>query len=247
MFPNVQFVVTTHSPLFVLGMKNVFGEDGFALHRLPHGQQISPEEFSEFESAYQSFTDTGKFSDDIRAAIKDAQKPIVFAEGATDVKYLQRAAELLGCSELLGRVELRDGDGFGNLDKIWKNYKQFAEVIHQRMVLLYDCDQQRTHENNENLFRRNIPLQSDHPVEKGIENLFSQSTLEKAREHKSDFITVTSEYTVTGRNGGTVPEKWEVHPDEKTNLCYWLCENGTAEDFQSFQTVFELLEVTLSQ
>lgn len=245
-FPNVQFVVTTHSPLFVLGMKNLYGEDGFALYRLPHGQQISPEEFSEFESAYQSFTDTRKFSDDIRTAIKNAQKPIVFAEGATDVEYLQRAAELLGRSELLGRVELKDRDGFGNLDKIWKNYKQFAEIIHQRMVLLYDCDKQRTHENNGNLFRRNIPLQSDHPVKKGIENLFSQSTLEKAREHKSDFITVTSEHTVTGRNGSqTIPEKWEVPGDEKTNLCNWLCENGTVEDFQPFQTVFELLEEAL--
>ena len=44
MFPKVQFIVTTHSPLFVLGMKNSFGEDGVALYRLPQGQQISPEE-----------------------------------------------------------------------------------------------------------------------------------------------------------------------------------------------------------
>ena len=186
MFPNVQFVVTTHSPLFVLGMKNLYGENGFALYRLPHGQQISPEEFSEFESAYQSFTDTGKFSDDIRAAIKDAQKPIVFAEGATDVKYLQRAAELLGHSDLLGRIELKDGGGFGNLDNIWKNYKQFTEVILQRMVLLYDCDKPRPCENNGNLFRRNIPFQSDYPVKKGIENLFSQLTLEKALKECKD-------------------------------------------------------------
>ena len=246
MFPNVQFVVTTHSPLFVLGMKNLYGEDGFALYRLPHGQQISPEEFGEFESAYQSFTQTRKFSDDIRTAIKDAQKPIVFAEGATDVKYLQRAAELLGHGELIGRIELKDGGGADNLDKIWKKYKEVVEAIPQRMVLLYDCDRPKPFENNGNLFRRNIPLQSSHPIEKGIENIFSQSTLEKAREHKSDFITVTSEYVVTERGESkTVPEKWEVHDDEKTNLCLWLCENGTAEDFQYFQTVFELLEEAL--
>ena len=247
MFPNVQFVVTTHSPLFVLGMKNLYGEDGFALYRLPHGQQISPEEFSEFESAYQSFTQTRKFSDDIEAAIKNAQKPIVFAEGATDVQYLQRAAELLEHSDLLGRIELKDGGGAGNLDKIWKKYKEIAEVIPQRMVLLYDCDRPKPSENNGNLFRRNIPLQNSHTIEKGIENLFSQLTLEKAREHKSDFITVTSEYVVTERGENkTVPEKWEVHGDEKTNLCNWLCENGAVEDFQHFQTVFELLEEVLS-
>ena len=55
MFPQVQFIVTNHSPLFVLGMGKTFGEDGFALYRLPHGQQISPEEFSEFEIAYKIF------------------------------------------------------------------------------------------------------------------------------------------------------------------------------------------------
>ena len=39
MFPKIQFIVTTHSPLFVLGMHKAFGEDGFALYRLPQGQQ----------------------------------------------------------------------------------------------------------------------------------------------------------------------------------------------------------------
>ena len=37
LFPKVQFILTSHSPLFVLGMESLFGEDGFALHRLPGG------------------------------------------------------------------------------------------------------------------------------------------------------------------------------------------------------------------
>ena len=73
MFPKVQFVVTTHSPLFVLGMTQTFGEDGFALYRMPQGQQISPEEFTEFGDAYRAFTATSKFSDDIRLAVRHAQ------------------------------------------------------------------------------------------------------------------------------------------------------------------------------
>ena len=54
MFPKVQFVVTTHSPLFVLGMHKIFGDDGFAIYSLPEGQPISPEEFSEFGSSLPS-------------------------------------------------------------------------------------------------------------------------------------------------------------------------------------------------
>ena len=74
MFPNIQFVVTTHSPLFVLGMKKIFGDDGFALYRLPQGQKISSEEFSEFGDAYQVLTETKRFINDIRTEIENAQK-----------------------------------------------------------------------------------------------------------------------------------------------------------------------------
>ena len=42
-----------------------------------------------------------------------------------------------------------------------------------------------------------------------------------------------------------VPEKWTVNDDEKKNLCDWICENGTAEDFASFTVVFDLLKDTV--
>ena len=38
-----------------------------------------------------------------------------------------------------------------------------------------------------------------------------------------------------------IPEKWSINRDEKTNLCNWLCENGTAKDFESFKELFDLL------
>ena len=109
MFPKVQFIVTTHSPLFVLGMNNAFGEDGFALYQLPAGQQISPEEFSEFGNAYKAFRSSSRFSDDVRQAVKNAQRPILYMEGDTDITYLQNAAELLGRDTVLASVELREG------------------------------------------------------------------------------------------------------------------------------------------
>ena len=250
MFPNIQFVVTTHSPLFVLGMHKAFGEDGFALYRLPHGHQISPEEFNEFGDAYQAFTRTGMFANDIRKAIETAQKPIVFVEGATDQKYLQKAAKLLGQEELLERLEIRDGGGKDNLRKIWNHFRPpLADIVHQEVVLLFDCDYQgKANCNRGSLFRRTVPLQPepDHPVQKGIENLFAKCTLEKARQHKQVFIDVVGVHQKTERgNTETVPEKWAVNKDEKTNLCDWLCEHGTLEDFQRFEMVFQLIEEAL--
>ena len=248
-FPRVQFIVTTHAPLFVLGMENLYGEDGFALYRLPQGQQISPEEFSEFGSAYQSFTATSRFSSDMRSAVENAQKPVVYVDGKTDVKYLQRAAELLGHETVLERFELRAAGGDGNLGKIWKSLRNiidFGDIVHQKVILLHDCDSRVVPEDEEKLFRRGIPLQPCHPLEKGIENLFDKAALEKAREHKTAFIDIEFERKKEER-GKTIniPEEWTVNKDEKANLCNWLCANGTADDFQHFRVIFDMLEEIL--
>lgn len=244
MFPKVQFIVTTHSPLFVLGMQRAFGEEGFALYRLPQGRQISPEEFSEFGEAYQAFTATSRFSDDIREAIERAQRPIVFVEGTTDQKYLQRASELLGKEPVLERFEIRDGGGAGKLSKIWKDsILPLTETLPQKVLLLFDCDKEKASGNKGKLFQRTIPLQTQNPIKKGVENLFSKETLEKARQNEPAFIDVDPGRTKTvSGEPQPVPEQWTVNENEKTNLCNWLCENGTKEDFQDFQVLFEILE-----
>ena len=45
LFPRVQFIVTTHSPLFLLGMEKTYGSDGFVILDMPSGQQITTERF----------------------------------------------------------------------------------------------------------------------------------------------------------------------------------------------------------
>ena len=248
MFPNVQFVVTTHSSLFVLGMQRVFGEDGFALYRLPQGQRISPEEFSEFGDAYQAFTETLRFSNDMREAIEGAQKPIVFTEGTTDLRYIEKASELLDREALLEFVELRDGKGSGNLSKIWKDsLLPLTETLRQKVLLLFDCDTARVPDRKGKLWQRTIPLQAQNPIGKGIENLFSKATLEMARRHKPAFFITEEEHGGTDGQGQpiVIPEKWTVNDSEKANLCDWLCENGTPEDFQHFHPIFDLIEETL--
>ena len=247
MFPKIQFVITTHSPLFVLGMKDLFGEDGLALYRLPQGQPIDPEEFSEFANAYQAFTETSRFSDDIRTAVKAAQKPILFVEGTTDEKYIQRAAKLLGQESMLEKIEIRDGNGAPGLRNIWNGIGKLPpNFVPQKVVLLYDCEHKGGPKNEGNMFKRKIPQESNHPIEKGIENLFSKETLEKAKSVKPAFIDITLAHEKTTRGKSeNIPEKWEINEDEKTNLCNWLCENGTKEDFQHFSKIFDLLQEIL--
>ncbi len=246
MFPRVQFIVTTYSPLFILGMQKTFKEGGFALYRLPEGQEISPEEFSEFGDAYHSFTKTQKFKEDIRKEIENAQKPLVFMEGKTDVKYLEKAAELLGQKELLQSVKLMYGGSDSKLDTLYTIFsRRDPRKDNLKIILLYDCD--RLNNTNEgNLFKRNIPEQKNHPLKKGIENLFEKRTLKKARKFKPAFIDIHGEHSATIRGEEkSIPVKWTVNKDEKTNLCDWLCKNGTKNDFKHFQVIFDLLEEIL--
>lgn len=250
MFPKVQFIVTSHSPLFALGLQEVFAENGFGLYHLPEGQSISPEEFSEFGSAYQAFANTRRHSHDIRTAVKEAQKPMVFVEGTTDVKYLERAMTLLNLGALRNRIEVKevaDGGGGSNLKKVWNGLKVTSGIRHP-VVILHDCDAEVGDAGEGNIFRRRIKCQNNHPISKGIENLLSRMTLQRAMEHKPSFVNKTSEHEKTERGKTiTVPEAWVVNKDEKTNLCNWLCENGTAEDFQHFRPVLEMLRELLEE
>ena len=244
MFPKVQFVVTTHSPLFVLGMNKLFGENGFALYRMPQGQKISPEEFSEFGDAYESFRATRKFSADIRTAIEQSQKPIVLLEGTTDQRYVEKAASVLGKEAILQSLQLRYGGGGGNLVNIWKEWKApLTDILPQKVVLLFDCDKQRSEQDKGQLLQRSIPFHADNPVKKGIENLFPELTLSKAYGCTPAFFDISSSHTNTVRGEEKqIAERWTVNEAEKTNLCTWLCDNGTEEDFIAFQAIFELLE-----
>ena len=94
-FPKVQFIVTAHSPLFVMGMENTFGASGFRVIELPSGSEIESETFSEFEHAFDAFVQTRSFDQRLFDRIQNAAKPVVLVEGKSDVAHLQVAWEKL--------------------------------------------------------------------------------------------------------------------------------------------------------
>lgn len=98
LFPNVQFVITTHAPLFLLGMQETFGDDGYEIYELPTATKISVERFSEFQRAYDYFKETETYQKDAQnaiASIMPAKKILVVTEGATDWKHMKVAMDVL--------------------------------------------------------------------------------------------------------------------------------------------------------
>lgn len=91
MFPKIQFIITTHSPIFLLGMEREFGEDGFEIREMPNGNKITAERFSEFENAYNVLKETEKFENEVKTQIQQSEKPILFVEGESDEIILKNA------------------------------------------------------------------------------------------------------------------------------------------------------------
>ena len=244
LFPKVQFILTTHSPLFLLGMKESLGPDGFQIRALPKGHQIDVEDFEEFRSAFQAYKGSEAFTRSIENEIRKAQKPVIFVEGDYDIKYLIKAAEFLNEQEILQRVSLHDGEGFGNLDNIWKQLSSRITIALPRLVgLIYDCDIQKPNAERNMAMKRVIPTNPNGAIKKGIDNLIPSSTISRLREsHPHFFDIMPARIVIIRGEEKDEPEQCNINKDEKRNLCDWLCNNGSAEDFNEFQSVFDIIK-----
>jgi hypothetical protein len=197
-------------------------------------------EFLSIADKFISLYDQGKVKADVE---KFFNKAVIYVEGDHDIKLIFKAAKFLGYEKLLDKVEIRQRNGFRNLDKIWEFYKNNSlEIIAQKKILLYDCDTAKQDENFGNyLFKRTIPTFNGHLISKGIENLFSNYTVQKAIKEKKEFIDFNSKKGVV-RGKEYYEEANEVNKDEKANFCDWICKSGTKEDFKNFEIIFKIID-----
>lgn len=101
-FPSIQFIITTHSPLLLLGLEAEYGSDGIDIYQLPDVSKITAEKFSEFQIAYEYMMKSSKYHDEIETAINqhNNNKPLVVTEGASDWKHIKAAYKALkDCSD----------------------------------------------------------------------------------------------------------------------------------------------------
>ena len=123
-----------------------------------------------------------------------------------------------------------------------------TKTLKNQVLLLFDCDTEKAPMEKGKLVQRSIPMQSQNSIKKGIENLFTKSTLELARQDNPALFGTEEEHGGTDEHGQaiTIPEQWFINRNQKKNLANWLCKNGTEADFQGFGVVFELLEEALN-
>jgi AAA domain, putative AbiEii toxin, Type IV TA system len=95
LFPRLQFILTTHSPLFVSGMAATGDAD---IIEMPLGQKIDADDFSEFNESYKFYTAANdRFKERLEALqqhVLQEGRSLVITEGKTDWKHLKAALEL---------------------------------------------------------------------------------------------------------------------------------------------------------
>lgn len=146
MFPNVQFVMTTHSPFLVLGLTKVLRRTEIVL--LPQGMQIAPDAFSEFQSAYDVFVGEDQQYkaryEELSAKAIVAAAPLVITEGKTDWKHLKAAMARLTADGQIAVApiefhEYEDRDmGDSQLSKICESAAALPN--HRKLIFVFDRD-----------------------------------------------------------------------------------------------------------
>ncbi len=243
LFPKVQFIVTTHSPLFILGMEKEYGENGFQIIEMPDGNQITPERFSQFQASFDYYKKTKKFEEEIKQTIESQTKPLILTEGPTDVDYIKQALIFLQeeneNEDILNQLEIDsvggvnergeqlDGGipGLKAVSKVLKNNPRFMK---NKVLLLYDCEcQPATILKGEGNLRVEIIPKVERGLEeykvqsKGIENLFPTEVLEQYDDWKT--IRNYTRYN-------------------KRRLCDWICSRQIKADFKNFDRVIKIIK-----
>lgn len=243
LFPKVQFIVSSHSPLFVLGMEQVCGADNVSVIEMPYGLPIQAESYTEFGRALEVIQETKAFNQALFKVAGTEGKLLVLLEGETDPIYLKTAAELLGRTSLLENVELdwvgskhpQSGQGFHTgkdaLNATANFLKAKPELIKREVVLLYDNDVSKPSSDEGRLHVRSMPTNVKNTiVESGIENLFPEQVL------SADMF---DEKTFHKKNGTSTTTK----SLNKMKLCSHLCESKRdVADFSEFSSVLDMIE-----
>ena len=124
LFPNVQFIVTSHSPFLTMGLADVSKERTQIMDLDNGGITSSPQNNKQFLEVYNLMIDENhRFAEQLtklKDEIKNTQKPIIITEGKTDIKHILKAKEKLGVNDLdFGVIDKENQpDGYNNLESL---------------------------------------------------------------------------------------------------------------------------------
>ena len=147
MFPNVQFITTSHSPFLNIGLNEIV-PDRTEIVSLPFGVRIRPSEDTQYGEVYDLMLAEESRFKDLAVALqrqiddhRENMKPLLVTEGKTDVAHLKKAAQALMIYDL--DVEYFCGvDEYGGSGPLKKMLEQRSRLPEGRIIVgIFDRDE----------------------------------------------------------------------------------------------------------
>lgn len=149
MFPNIQFIVSAHSPFFALGAEETLKER-FVNFSLDFKKIIAGRSDGQLENVYVSLNEDYSRQKELMSALqtelasnKDETKPLIITEGKTDWKHLKKAKEKLAiddCDVIFLEEPSDDKKGRGDnaLFTLLDNHSQTPRT--RKIIGIFDRD-----------------------------------------------------------------------------------------------------------
>lgn len=183
LFPNIQFIVSSHSPFLNMGLADTMVERSQIIDLDNNGITCSPTNNDLYKEVYELMVNENqRFADkynDLAAKIKSNSKPIIITEGKTDYRHIRNAINKLGRKDIdVDFYEAPDDWGDSKLRSMLDNLSK----IRQRKIIIgiFDRDsktyleyldvehQQYKTFGNSNVYAFAIPLVNENIYGKSI-------------------------------------------------------------------------------
>lgn len=146
LFPNVQFIVSTHSPFLTMGL----AENAKTLERskivdLDQGGMVTePKSIEIYDEVYNMMigedNNFKELYDDLQAKLKAAAKPLVITEGKTDAKHIKNAITKLGIKDVDVEFYEIGNQNWGD-SELKSMLEHLARIDNQRKIIgIFDRD-----------------------------------------------------------------------------------------------------------
>lgn len=241
-FPSIQFIISSHSPFFALGMERQLTANGVRVLELPSGTPVIAEAYVEFQKALDAFQDTKAFTDLVKTEVESGKTPLILLAGETDLKYFRSASLALGYDELWnmfdwigapGRTGGGSFTGDSSLNQTAQLLKANPNLTARKIALVYDCDAKKVEETFDSVSIISIEEIPDAYCGRGIENLLPNEVFTEEMYEQKEYPTGYGRPKI-------IPELRKMH------LCDSLCKPDPDPDvFRNFEPILKRLRETV--
>jgi predicted ATP-binding protein involved in virulence len=143
LFPNVQFITSSHSPFFSMGLAEEISErsriidlDNMGIIREPYTQPLYSEVYEMMIKENTRFREGYLL---LEQKVKEGNLPLIITEGKTDVKHLKKAKERLGILDLdIELYETQENLADSKLKSLLENLSKIKQS--RKVIGIFDRD-----------------------------------------------------------------------------------------------------------